>query len=72
MTHEQFADPVESADTLADFRRVLAFEVNPITWAALGEAFADYRVTDWNLAKWFPAAWSADAVRDIRMRRAQQ
>ena len=71
MTHEQFADPVASANTLAQFRRVLSFEVNPLTWGALGDALEDGHVTPWNIGKWFPAAWSADAVRDIRMRRAQ-
>lgn len=71
MTHEQFADPVDSANTLAEFRRVLSFEVNPITWGALGEQLAAGFVTEWNIGKWFPAAWSCDAVRDIRMRRAQ-
>jgi len=71
VTHEQFADPVASADTLAEFRRILSFEVNPITWGSLGAQFEAGFVTPWNLSKWFPAAWSCDAVRDIRMRRAQ-
>ena len=71
MNHEQFADPVASADTLAAFRRVLQYEVNPITWDSLGAHLRDGFVNEWNLAKWIPAIWSAEAVRDIRMRRQQ-
>lgn len=71
MTHEQFADPVASADTLAAFRQIMSFEVNPIVWDALGLQLEAEFVTEWNLSKWFPAVWSADNVRDYRMRSAQ-
>lgn len=72
MKHEQFADPVESANTMAEFRRVLALEINPVTWGSLGVALEEGRVKDFNLGMWVPSIWSAESVRDIRMKWQQK